>query len=123
MLSVLIVEDNADYRGSLHHLLEERFPEMEIGEAVDGEDGLRQALALCPGLVFMDIRLPRGNGLELTKVIKSALPDTVVGVISSYDILEYREAAFVNGADFFMAKGDWTGAQIVGLVSALVYAV
>lgn len=120
MLQVLIVEDNAAYRQSLHNLLAERFPAMQIDEAADGEDGLRQALSRCFGLIFMDIRLPRGNGLDLTKTIKRVFPSSVICVISSYAMLEYREAAFRNGADHFMVKGESTGVQIVGLVESLL---
>src|SRR5215208_3416867 len=121
MFKVLIVEDNAAYRQSLRHMLAERFPAMQIDEAADGEDGLRQALSVCFGLIFMDIRLPRGNGLDLTKTIKTAFPSCVICVISSYAILEYREAAFRNGADHFMVKGESTGVEIVGLVESLLH--
>lgn len=120
MLQVLIVEDNAAYRASLRHLLVEHFPAIDIAEAADGEDALRQALSLCFGLIFMDIRLPLGNGLDLTKTIKRAFPASVICVISSYAMLEYREAALRNGADHFMVKGESTGVQIVSMVESLL---
>jgi YesN/AraC family two-component response regulator len=121
MFKVLIVEDNAAYRQSLHHLLAERFPAMQIAEAADGEDALRQALSLRFSLIFMDIRLPRGSGLDLTKTIKGVFPDSVICVISSYAMLEYREAAFRNGADHFMVKGEAGGVEkIVDLVVSLL---
>lgn len=122
MLKVLIVEDNAAYRQSLRLLLAERFPAVQIDEAADGEDALRQALSLCFGLIFMDIRLPLGNGLDLTKTIKKAFPSSVICVISSYAMLEYREAAFRNGADYFMVKGESTDVQIVSVVESLLRA-
>jgi DNA-binding NarL/FixJ family response regulator len=120
MLKVLIVEDNAAYRESLRHLLAQRFPSIQIAQAADGEDALRQALSLCFGLIFMDIRLPRGNGIDLTKAIKRVFPGSVICVISGHAMLEYREAAFRNGADHFMVKGESTGVQIVGLVESLL---
>ena len=70
----------------------------------------------------MDIRLPRGNGLDLTKTIKTVFADSVICVITSYDILEYREAAFRNGADHFMVKGESTEAEIVGLIESRLHA-
>ena len=121
MLQVLIVEDNAAYRESLRHLLAEQFPTLGIAEAADGEDALRQALSVCFGLIFMDIRLPQGNGLDLTKTIKKVFPESVICVISSYAMLEYREAAFRNGADHFMVKGEAAGVEkIVDLVESLL---
>lgn len=121
MLQVLIVEDNAAYRESLRHLLAERFPAICIAEAADGEDALRQALSIGFGLIFMDIRLPRANGLDLTRIIKAANPASVICVVSSYAMLEYREAAHRNGADCFLVKGEATGMQkIVALVESLL---
>jgi CheY-like chemotaxis protein len=118
MLNVLIVEDNAAYRQSLHHLLAERFPALQVAEAADGQDGLDQALARRYDFIFMDIRLPQGNGLDLTRTIKTVFADSVICVISSYAMLEYREAAFRNGADHFLVKGESTDVEIVGLVES-----
>lgn len=94
---------------------------MHLSEAEDAETALRQAEAQRFDLVFVDIRLPRENGLTLTKSIKTAHVDAVVCVITSYDILEYREAAFRNGADHFLVKGDSSEAEIVGMVETLLH--
>lgn len=120
MLSALIVEDNLEHRQSLLHLLEEHFPSMQIDEAMDGREAMRHALSRHFDLVFMDIRLPQGNGIELTKAIKIISAETIVCVITSYDILEYREAAFHNGADHYMVKGESSEADIVDLVESLL---
>ncbi|MGE5319529.1 MAG: response regulator [Hyphomicrobiaceae bacterium] len=120
MLSTLIVEDNAAHRRSLLRLLEGRFPSMRIDEAADGREALRQAVSRHFDLIFMDIRLPHGNGLDLTKAIKTISADTMICVITSYDILEYREAAFRNGADHFMVKGETSATEILDLVDALL---
>jgi DNA-binding NarL/FixJ family response regulator len=117
-MNTLIVEDNATYRHSLHQLLAEHFPLMQIAEAADGQEALRQGLSQRFDLVFMDIRLPDGNGFNLTKTIKSVSVHSTVCVITGYDILEYREAAFLHGADHFMVKGDSTEKEIVDLVEA-----
>ena len=118
IMNTLIVEDNATYRQSLHQLLAERFPAMLIAEAADGGEALRQGLAQRFDLIFMDIRLPDGSGLDLTKTIKSVSVHSTVCVITGYDILEYREAAFHNGADHFMVKGESTEKEIVELVES-----
>jgi len=117
-MNALIVEDNVTYRQSLRQLLSGRFPSMQIAEAADGEEALRHGLSRRFDLIFMDIRLPDVNGLDLTKTIKTIFVDSVICVITSYDILEYREAAFRNGADHFMVKGESTEAEIVGLVES-----
>jgi DNA-binding NarL/FixJ family response regulator len=95
---------------------------MRITETADGMDALHQALARHYDLIFMDIRLPQGNGLDLTRAIKAVFADSVICVITSYDFPEYRDAAFRNGADLFMVKGDSTGEEIVSVVDALLQA-
>ena len=119
-MKVLIAEDNAAYRQSLHHVLTGRFPFMQVTEAENGVDALHQALSRKYDLIFMDIRLPQGNGLDLTRAIKAVCADSKICVITSYDLPEYREAAFRNGADRFMVKGDSTGEEIVAMVESLL---
>lgn len=120
MINVLIAEDNAAYRQSLHQVLTGRFPFMQITETADGMDALHQALARHYDLIFMDIRLPQGNGLDLTRAIKAVFDDSIICVITSYDLPEYRDAALRNGADRFMVKGDSTGEEIISMVESLL---
>jgi DNA-binding NarL/FixJ family response regulator len=63
--------------------------------------------ASSPDTIFMDLRLPGANGLELTQKIKAQSPDTVVVIITNYDLPEYREAAFQSGADHFLSKDSF----------------
>jgi DNA-binding NarL/FixJ family response regulator len=121
MLHALIVEDNAAHRQSLHYLLVRQFPAMRITEAEDADSAFRQAMTRRFDLIFMDIRLPLGNGLDLTRIIKKVDDGVVICVITGYDILEYREAAFRNGADHFIVKGDSTETEIVGMVENLLH--
>ncbi|MBU1395929.1 MAG: response regulator [Gammaproteobacteria bacterium] len=122
MINVLIAEDNAAYRQTLHQVLSGRFPFMQITETADGKDALHQALARPYDLIFMDIRLPQGNGLDLTRAIKAVFADSVICVITSHDLPEYRDAALRNGADRFMVKGESTGEEIISVVDALLQA-
>jgi DNA-binding NarL/FixJ family response regulator len=95
---------------------------MEITETADGVDALHQALARHYDLIFMDIRLPQGNGLDLTRAIKGVFDDSIICVITSYDLPEYRDAALHNGADRFMVKGESTVEEIVAMVESLLQA-
>jgi DNA-binding NarL/FixJ family response regulator len=54
----------------------------------------------------MDIRLPGENGLELTKKIKRNNPGIITVILTSYDLLEYRQAARESMADYFVPKGS-----------------
>jgi YesN/AraC family two-component response regulator len=49
-----------------------------VGEASDGEEALAKVERLRPALVFMDINMPRMNGIEATERIKVRFPETII---------------------------------------------
>lgn len=122
MYDVLIVEDNGEYRESLRRLLVDRFPEIRVVEAKDAKQCLRAAQASRFDLIFMDLRLPDGNGLGLTRTIRAAHPQSRICVLSAHFILEYREAALRHGADHFMVKGESSEIEIVALLDCWIHA-
>ena len=103
---ILIVDDNDLFRQTLRTTLQEAFPTITIDEEPDGGKALQKVDASFPGLIFMDIRLPGENGLELTKKIKATHPNIIILILTAYDIPEYREAASLCGADRFIAKAS-----------------
>ncbi len=119
-LKTLIVEDNATYRGLLRETLESLFPRMVIEEATEGKEALQKVESLRPGLVFMDIGLPGESGLQLTSKIMTSYPGTKVIILTSYDTLEYREAATRCGATCFIAKDSLNFDQVETLVSSVL---
>ena len=102
----LIVEDSVTFRQMLKEGLRSRFPTMEIEEEPNGKDLFNKVDSFHPKIVFMDIRLPGENGLELTKKIKMNHPDIIVVILTSYDLPEYRQAARESMADYFVPKGS-----------------
>ena len=107
MERVLIVEDNAFFLQFLRETLRSRFPKIDFVAASDGEEALEKIKALPPDAIFMDLRLPGENGLELTKKIKAKYPDIIIVVLTNYDLPEYRKAAYENGADHFISKDSF----------------
>ena len=120
MLRTLIVEDNVTFRQSFREMLLEEFPSMEILETSNGEEALRQAEAFHPELILMDIKLPGENGLSLTKKIKTQYPRTIVIILTSYDLPEYREAAYQSKADSFISK-DTPTCDIFKMIRSVVF--
>jgi YesN/AraC family two-component response regulator len=116
MFKILLVEDNTAFRQSLTEIIHKEFPSIAIKEAADADEALRIIGAFLPDLIFMDIKLPNGNGLELTKKIKAEHPEMNVIVLTSYDFLEYREAALKYGASNFLSKASVTREEITALV-------
>ena len=106
MFNTLLVEDNVNFRQTLSDVLLSYFPLIGIDEAGDGDEALRKVEYLRPDLIFMDIQLPGENGLEITRQIKRVYTDMVIVILTSCGQPEYRQQAFLNGADCFLSKGD-----------------
>ena len=79
---------------------------------------MKQITARLPDLIFMDIKLPGENGLDLTAKIKAKYPEVIVIVLTSYDTPEYREAAVKAKANHFLAKGTASTEGILTLVES-----
>ena len=93
---------------------------MDIIEARDGAEAFQKIDSNLPNLIFMDIQLPRGNGLELTRKIKADYPSIIIIVLTNYDLPEYREAATRNKADYFFAKDEMVTDGIFKLVKSIL---
>lgn len=106
MFNTLLVEDDVSYRQTLADILLLHFPLIGVDEAGDGREALSKVEYRRPDLIFMDIKLPGGNGLEVTKEIKRVYDDIVVVILTSNGLPEYRQQAFRNGADYFLSKED-----------------
>lgn len=106
----LIVEDNDSFRQVLKDLLQRHFPSLVLQEACDAREA-KEKLGRCDAeLVFMDIKLPDGNGLQLMETFKRTCPQMAVIILTSYDYPEYRKAAAQSGANHFIPK-DTVGEQ------------
>jgi len=119
-LKTLIVEDNASFREILKDKLQTLFSSIVIYEAAEGREALQKLDALEPDLVFMDIRLPGENGIQLTQKIRAKYPNTKVIILTSYDSLEYRGAAIQSGGNCYIPKDSLGYIQIEKLVEALI---
>jgi CheY-like chemotaxis protein len=115
---ILIVDDNDLYREALKETLQISFPMVAFEEVANGGEVLGKVEAFLPDLIFMDIKLPGENGLKLTKTIKTNHPNIIIFIITSYDIPEYREAAFKYGADRFLAKVSLNPGELKELVKS-----
>jgi DNA-binding NarL/FixJ family response regulator len=119
LLKILIVEDSAPFRQMLRENLHDRFRSMTVEEASDRAEAIQKIDSFSPDLIFMDIRLPGGSGLELTKKIKGQCPQIKIIILTSYDLPEYRESAQKYGADDFLVKGSSTWEEIATIVQSI----
>ena len=118
VLRVLVAEDQKVVREGLVVLLG-MLPGIEVvGSAVDGDDAVRQALALAPDVVLMDLHMPGCDGVEATRRLTLARPGLHVVVLTSYSDDESVLAALRAGARGFLTK-DAGAADILQAMSAV----
>ncbi len=102
-IRILVVDDSAFSRRSISKMLE-GLPGVEVaGYAVDGEEGIRQVIALKPDLVTLDLEMPRMDGFTLLRILNNRfnLPVLVISALSDADKVF---KALEMGALDFVAK-------------------
>lgn len=105
-ISVLIVEDHTMVREGLGIMLKLEADMNVIGEASDGRMGVAMAIELRPDVVLMDIAMPGLNGLEATRQLRKALPDSKIIVLTAHGDDAYVKSAVDSGASGFLLKQD-----------------
>jgi DNA-binding NarL/FixJ family response regulator len=103
-IRVLLVEDERLLRSTLAELLALQPDMAVVGEAEDGEHGVRVALAQRPDVALMDLRMPRMDGVAATKAIREALPETAVVALTQADDEESLFAMLKAGAIGYVLK-------------------
>lgn len=107
-VEVLIVDDQAPFRMVARTLVRRLDGWQVVGEAASGEEAVEAAVASRPGLVLMDINLPGISGIEATRRILAAAPETQVILLSTYEDDDLPPDARTCGAKAYVRKDDLT---------------
>lgn len=102
-MRILLVDDHALVRDGIASLLRAHDIDV-VGEASDGLEALEKARQLKPDIVLMDINMPRCNGLEATRLIKTEMPEIKVIMLTVSDDDEDLFEAIKSGAQGYLLK-------------------
>jgi DNA-binding NarL/FixJ family response regulator len=103
-IPVLLVDDHTIFRQGLRRLLDEDARFKVVAEANDGREALDLVKAHKPAVVLMDLTMPGLSGLEATRRLRKASPDTNVLILSVHADEEYVARAFESGAIGYVLK-------------------
>jgi two-component system, response regulator YesN len=104
-MKILIVEDEFNAREGLAALIKKISPKHEIcGKAADGEEGYEMAILLKPDLIFVDIQLPKLNGLQMIEKIVNAKYEPSFVILSGYAEFGYAQQAIQYGVREYLLK-------------------
>jgi DNA-binding NarL/FixJ family response regulator len=112
---VFLLDDHELVRRGLHDLLSLEDDIEVVGEAATAAEALARVPATKPDVAVLDVRLPDGNGVEVCRDIRSALPDVHCLMLTSYADDEAMVDALLAGAAGYVLK-DIRGADLVGAV-------
>jgi DNA-binding NarL/FixJ family response regulator len=118
MMRILLADDHEVVRRGLRTLLQAR-PGWEVcGEAATGREAVEKVRSLKPDVVVLDVTMPEMNGLEATRRVLKAAPQTQVLILTMHDSDEVVQEVLDAGARGYVLKSD-AGRDLVAAVEAL----
>ncbi|RSS79910.1 response regulator transcription factor, partial [Streptomyces sp. WAC06614] len=116
-ISVVIADDQEMVRTGFRMILESQ-PDIEVlADVVDGEAALAAVEEHRPDVLLLDIRMPKLDGLEVTRRLSGRTPAPRIVIVTTFDLDEYVHAALHGGASGFLLK-DASPAMLVEAVRA-----
>jgi DNA-binding NarL/FixJ family response regulator len=118
MITVLLADDHAMVRDGLRYILEAAGDIQIVALASNGKEAVTQALIYCPNIAVIDISMPVMDGIEATRQIAEACPQTRTVTLSMYHTGEHVQRAINAGAFGYVLK-DAAGHELIEAVRSL----
>jgi DNA-binding NarL/FixJ family response regulator len=116
-MRILVVDDHALVRDGLISLLESA-GHYVVGDCGDGQSAVEQAIKLQPDVVLLDICMPKMDGVQTLKAIKTNAPNIKVVMLTISEDEEFVLQAIRSGADGYMIKSA-SGDEFLNCLRAL----
>ncbi|MBE5852977.1 MAG: response regulator transcription factor [Lachnospiraceae bacterium] len=105
MIKVLIADDQELIRQSLQIVLNTKDDMKVTGVASDGQEVIKEIRRELPDVILMDIRMPKMDGVQCTKIIKESYPKVKIIILTTFDDDEFVYNALKFGASGYLLKG------------------
>ena len=102
-IRIIIVDDSEDVRQALKSFISLTGDIDVVGEATDGEEGIKKAAELEPDVIIMDERMPVLNGLEASRIINESTLSSKVIMLTNYE--DFKSEAYKCGVTAYLIKG------------------
>ncbi len=106
VINVVIAEDHALVRQGLCQMLKNQSDIELVGEAEDGVKALEMAKTLRPDILLLDLSMPRMSGMEAVQLIKEAVPETKIVILSMHETATYAQQVLDAGASGYVPKWE-----------------
>jgi DNA-binding NarL/FixJ family response regulator len=116
---LLIVDDQTLFRSGLVRLLDEDPRFQVVGQAVDGEDAVRQAAAVLPDVVLMDLKMPNLDGVGATRRIIAEHPEAKILMLTTFDADSFVLDALRAGASGYVLKSSQPEAIAASIMAVM----
>ena len=104
-IRLVIVDDHEIFRYGVRKLLSTiRIVEI-LGEGSNGEEAIQLAERYRPDVIFLDIFMPKMNGIEAIPEIRKISPETFIVILTAFEDFLHIERALTAGADGYLTKG------------------
>ena len=117
-IRVLVADDHPVFRRGMRAILGAEEEIELVGEAMDGEEAVALALELRPDVILMDLNMPGVSGIEATRRVLEAGPDTAVLMLTMFEDDKSIFAAMRAGAHGYVLKGA-DGAETLRAIRAV----
>jgi DNA-binding NarL/FixJ family response regulator len=105
-LRILIADDHGLVRRGAREVLHSRLGWRVVAEAANGREAVAKAIELKPDVAVVDIGMPELNGIEATRQIRDAVPETKILVLTLNESNQVIRRALEAGANGYLLKSD-----------------
>jgi DNA-binding NarL/FixJ family response regulator len=114
-----VVDDFSGFRDAICSMLSDRPDLLVVGEASDGSEAVRKAEELQPDLIVLDLRMPKLNGLEATRLIRTLSPKSKIIIASLESSADFVQEALRSGAVGYVIKTEMAN-QLLPAIEAVL---